>query len=333
MAQDLTPEEIAARLTAEARIPSKELEQLVAQLSVPDLEKVVDAMGLTELARALPPVLLKVLIIYQRKLASKPPADDDEIDALIRSMDAAEFLRGSHTPPPASPELPPSPAAPRVSRSTPSTPHGPARTPGYEVSSPTKSGHVVSWLEAGSLSQGVRGASAKKSAASRSRARSRPGAYAVFFGGRVGAFTDWADVQASITGNGLAIHCGFPGMPEAEAAVDYARTLGWTADSTAPTHVSSTPVPASHPDNLPASYPDNPLTCGADPDVWYAVCRGLVPGVYRSWVECALNTVGIKGNLCSSFPTQSAAEKAYGDVHKSGYTRVLTRTKPLKKNT
>ncbi|KAJ7666208.1 hypothetical protein DFH06DRAFT_1126905 [Mycena polygramma] len=321
MAQDLTPEEIAARLTAEARIPSKELEQLVDQLSIPDLEKVVDAMGLTELARALPPVLLKVLLIYQRKLATKPPEEDDEMDALIRSMDAAEFLRGSHTPPPASPELPPSPAAPRVSRSTPSTPHGPARTPGYEVSSPTKSGHVVSWLEAGSLTQGVRGASAKKSAASRSRARNRPSAYAVFYGGQIGAFTDWADVQASITGNGLAIHCGFPGMPEAEAAVAYARTRGWTADSTAPAHVSSTAVPAS--------YPDNPLTCGADPDVWYAVCRGVVPGVYRSWVECALNTMGIKGNLCSSFPTQSAAEKAFGDVLKAGYTRVLTRSKSL----
>ncbi|KAJ6450443.1 hypothetical protein C8R47DRAFT_1230258 [Mycena vitilis] len=330
MTNDLTPAELAQRLASTERIPPRELEKLLGHLSTAQLEAVVDVMGLGELARELPPVLLKVLLIYQRRLATKPAEDDDDIDALIRKMDAAEFLRNApKTPPaaspelppsspelpPSSPELPPSPPAPRASRSTPSTPA--RRKAGYDVVSPTKTGRVVSWLEAGSLTQGVRGASVKSSG-SRARRRSPCEAYVVFYGGEIGAFKDWADVQRSITGNGIAIHAGFPSMDTANAAIDYARARGWTGDSTTPPDSSSTPLP------LPSSYADNPLTCGAT-DLWYAVCRDVVPGVYRTYLECALNTVGIKGNLCASFPSMQDAEAAFASAHKGGILRMLTR--------
>ncbi|KAJ6487267.1 hypothetical protein C8R47DRAFT_1216457 [Mycena vitilis] len=335
----LTPAEIAQIMgNTSTRLSAAEMDGLLGSLSDGQLDEVVDIMGLGELARQLPPVLLKVLLVYQRKLADKPPEYDDEIDSLIRAMDAAEFLRNppSTLPPRATPSAsaprstamprgtpstPSTPATPRgtpSAPSTPTTPRRPANTPrsGYDVVSPAKTGHVVSWLEAGALTQGVRAAAAKKIGGRSHAARPRPGAYAVFYGGQIGPFLNWADVQRSITGHGPAIHCGFPNLEAATVAIDYARAHGWTGDSTVT--APSTPLP------LPSSHEENPLNCGPQ-DLWYAVCRGVAPGVYRSYLECALNTVGVPGNLCCSFETKEEAETAYTSAFTAGFTRKVSR--------
>ncbi|KAJ7664351.1 hypothetical protein DFH06DRAFT_1127796 [Mycena polygramma] len=348
----LTPAEIAQIMgNTSTRLSAAEMDGLLGSLSDGQLDEVLDIMGLGELARQLPPVLLKVLLVYQRKLADKPPEYDDEIDSLIRAMDTAEFLRNPPstlppratpsasapraTPSTSAPRATPSASAPRATAmprgtpstpstpaprgtpsapSTPTTPRRPANTPrsGYDVVSPAKTGHVVSWLEAGALTQGVRGAAAKKIGGRSHAARPRPGAYAVFYGGQIGPFLNWADVQRSITCHGPAIHCGFPNFEAATAAIDYARARGWTGDSTVT--APSTPLP------LPSSYEENPLNCGPQ-DLWYAVCRGVAPGVYRSYLECALNTVGVPGNLCRSFETKEEAETAYTSAFTAGFTR------------
>ncbi|KAJ7196875.1 hypothetical protein GGX14DRAFT_329909, partial [Mycena pura] len=130
--------------------------------------------------------------------------------------------------------------------------------------------------------------------------------YTVFYGGEIGVFEAWPDVKRSITGHGLAIYAGFPSLQAVQAALDYARTMGWTADSH-PSDVTS-PLPT------PASYEDNPLNSSCSANQWYVVCRGVVPGVYKSYLECSLNTVGVKGNLCCSFETRAEAESVYADA-------------------
>ncbi|KAJ7829915.1 hypothetical protein B0H13DRAFT_1655410, partial [Mycena leptocephala] len=144
-------------------------------------------------------------------------------------------------------------------------------------------------------------------------------AYAVFYGGEVGVFELWADVQHSITGHGLAIHAGYISLDAATAALEYARSKGWTADSVPPTP-NNAPLP------LPFSYEDNPLNSSSSRDVWYVVCRGIAPGVYRSTLECSLNISGVKGNLFSSFTNQEEAESAYRQALAQGWVRTLRRT-------
>ncbi|KAJ7721968.1 hypothetical protein DFH07DRAFT_715001, partial [Mycena maculata] len=145
--------------------------------------------------------------------------------------------------------------------------------------------------------------------------RSKPtsGAYAVFFGGEVGVFEAWEDTQRSITGHGLALFSGFPNVQAATAALEYARSMGWTADS------QSRPTAAAY---VPAPGPcaDNPLNVGAaGTGVWYAVCKGVTPGIYRSYLKCGLNVSGIKGALFSTFDTLEEAEGVLAEAQDAGW--------------
>lgn len=223
------------------------------------------------------------------------------------------------TPPPASPEPPATPVKVRTTKSSPTTPQRTAANGGYDVESPTKVGCVVTWFEAGSLTQGVPRASVRASSGGCRRSRkAAANVYAVFYGGEVGSFEEWTDVQRSINGHGVAIHAGFPTLQAAEAALADARTKGWTADSSPPASSSDSPLAP------PGRYEDNPLSHGSTGS-WYAVCRGVVPGVYRSYLECTLNTVGVRGNLCASFATRAEAESAFAQAQKANFVRTLSR--------
>ncbi|KAJ7940754.1 hypothetical protein B0H13DRAFT_1585975, partial [Mycena leptocephala] len=139
--------------------------------------------------------------------------------------------------------------------------------------------------------------------------------YVVFYGREVAVFQCWPDAQRSITGAGLAIHAGYPSMEAGLATLNYARSMGWTADSTS-AHGATHPTPSIEP---------NPLNASSKSNVWYVVCRGVVPGVYRSFLECSLNTSGVKGNMCNRFTTLKDAESAFDEALKSGWVRSIPR--------
>ncbi|KAJ6607421.1 hypothetical protein B0H10DRAFT_1752071, partial [Mycena sp. CBHHK59/15] len=138
--------------------------------------------------------------------------------------------------------------------------------------------------------------------------------YTVFFGGEVGVFESWDVVNRSITGHGLAVYASFGSVAAAQAALEYARSKGWTSDSSTAGATNLAPTPSSndYDDN------DNPLNSGGS-GPWYAVARGAVPGVYRSYLECSLNTSGIRGNLSASFATREQAVKAYNEALTAGF--------------
>ncbi|KAJ7065912.1 hypothetical protein B0H15DRAFT_807673 [Mycena belliarum] len=317
-APDLTPAEIAELIRPSnhpARLTADELDHLTAHLTDAQLEEVVSRLGHADLARQLPPLLSKILRVAQQLTRDTPPEYDDEIHRVLRNM---EIIDLSDPPtPPSSPEPPHTPAN-LTTAPSPSQTQRAGRFPKYTVTSPSKLGDTVSWFEAGALAHGVPGTTVRGGGSAR-RARKPPSAaYAVFYGGVVGTFTNWNDARASITGHGLAIHCGFPSITAADAALAYARARGWTGDSTPPQPPTSSPLP------LPSSYDDNPLNAGGN-NLWYAVCCGVAPGVYRSYLECALNTCGVKGNRCSSFATREAAESAYTEALSNGWVRIIPR--------
>ncbi|KAJ7073295.1 hypothetical protein B0H15DRAFT_806880 [Mycena belliarum] len=317
----LSPAEIAQLIHSDlhpGHLSAEELDNLTAQLSDAQLEEVVDRLGHAELARQLPPILLKVMLAAQRITRDTPPEYDNEVDDMICHFDATGISGDPVTPPPSSPEPPATPHHRRTARSAPSTPQ--SSTAAYIIQSPGKNGIALSWFEAGSLTQGVAGASVKgqKKRGPRKRGGPPPAAYTVFFGGKIGVFTRWADVQVAITGHGLAIHAGFPSLEAAEAALAFARSKGWTGDSQPSAPPSASPLP------LPSSYEDNPLSSGTNL-LWYAVCRGVAPGVYRSYLECSLNTSGVPGNLCNSFETRVEAEHAMRLAYQNGWVRAIAR--------
>ncbi|KAJ7694251.1 hypothetical protein B0H17DRAFT_1199498 [Mycena rosella] len=209
------------------------------------------------------------------------------------------------TPPPSCPEPPTTLVKASGVQSMPSTPRtaslSSATCTRYVVNSPTKTGTTVSWFEAGALTQGVAGASVHSTSKHRSgtRRKAPAAAYVVFFGAEISVFHSWSDVQCSITGHGVAIHCGFPTVTVAQAALDYARAQGWTADSS--------PLPGG---SRPTSYDKNPLNTGS------------------SAASC-LNTIGVKGNLSNTFGSHVEAEKVFNEASTAGWVRAIPRQTPL----
>ncbi|KAJ7016828.1 hypothetical protein C8F04DRAFT_1201484 [Mycena alexandri] len=326
---DLTPQEIAALINPQnhpSRLSLDELDNLTADLSTAELEEVVEIMGLDDIARQLPPIVEKVLLAA-KIVAVRPPGyeGNPELDEVVHNFDFDLYERGSRF----------------TALSVVST----------RTSSAAGSRHPFSGASCGAFA-----ASSQEPASSRPPAPSglfflvrapplpinaglpftravtavpRPEKprlrwpMPVFYGGQVGAFEDWNRVLASITGHGLAIYGGFQSVQDAQAAIAYARAKGWTADapsgSTSAQPVPPTPLP------LPSSFDPNPLHSAGTHSLWYAVCRGVVPGVYRTWLECSLNTTGIKGNLCNSFATRAEAEEAYSSAFRGGLTRTIPR--------
>ncbi|KAJ7709327.1 hypothetical protein B0H16DRAFT_1745867 [Mycena metata] len=381
MPHDLTPAEVAALISPAnhpGRLSGEELAHFIEPLTAAEVQEVLSKLGTASMTRQLPPFVLKIVIATQRLALERPPEYDDDIDRLVDTFDATQFISDSlplttsgalptaqraaptvslprptfstsppplATPPhtqarslttsgalptgpraaPTSGALPtaqratPTVSLPRLTFSTSPLPLATSlRTQGrsYIVESPTKSGRVVGWFEAGSLTQGVPGKTSVRSVGSRHKNRKpRSAAWAVFYGGEVGVFTVWDATQRSITGHGLTIYAGYPSEEAARAAFQYARDRGWTADSE-PTVATSLP---------PSAHEDNPLNSGSPSDVWYGVCRGLAPGVYRSWLECSLNTSGVKGNLCASFPTRADAEAVFVQAQAPGHVKYLSR--------
>ncbi|KAJ7197989.1 hypothetical protein GGX14DRAFT_573831 [Mycena pura] len=230
---DLSPTEIAQLIGTRHhphRLSADELEQYLSHLSDPQLDKVVEHLGLDELARQLPAIMLRVMRAAQRLARNRPPEYDDEIELLTSSLDLTSLE--STTPPPSSPEPPITPARARIAKSAPSTPKNvragisassSVNARAYMVDSPTKVGRVTGWFDAASLTQGVRGASVRGIARPKAPRGQKPRAYTVFYGGEIGVFEAWPDVKRSITGHGLAIYAGFPSLQAAQAALDYAR--------------------------------------------------------------------------------------------------------------
>ncbi|KAJ7734681.1 hypothetical protein B0H16DRAFT_1731741 [Mycena metata] len=319
---DLTPSELAnliAPTNHPEHLTADELDHLISHLSESQLDDVVRQLGVGVFVRQLPPVFSRVFLAARCVAGdrSQSPDHDELVEDLICDFDEQSFE--TSTPPPSSPEPPLTPARSRQVQSTPSTPStpltAPIETPRYAYSTPTAAGNTVTWFQAGALTQSIQDASVHTIRGSQSRSTGK--AYTIFFGGEVSVFELWDDVKPRIKGHGLVIYGGFISVDAATAALQYAREKGWTGDSNPPPYNAGPP--------LPSQFEANPLSAGAMHTLWYAVCCGIAPGVYCSWLECSLNVSGVKSSLHASFKTCAEAEQAFNSVLSSGLVKVLVR--------
>ncbi|KAJ6499620.1 hypothetical protein C8R47DRAFT_1211929 [Mycena vitilis] len=163
------------------------------------------------------------------------------------------------------------------------------------------------------------------------RPRTKRVAHVVFFGRRPGVYREWfgpTGAEKEVTKAKGAVHQGYSSVGEADAAYEYADEHGWTGVRTSrPSSPSSPPVPLPDlpiPQRFDAET-HNPLH-GATPSnpLWHVVYAGITPGIYASYLECALNTVGLSGASYESAATREEALISWAIAESAGRIRVLT---------
>ncbi|KAJ7032395.1 hypothetical protein C8F04DRAFT_1261936 [Mycena alexandri] len=298
-------------------LSNAQLEALIGALSYTDHLAVIELLGMGDLARGLAPLMPRLMAAAKAQLEQTDPADDNEIDALIRHFDLTSI-----DGPGSGPFVAPTPArrpAPPPPDPAPSTPvrRAPIRGPVYLLSSPQGEALSHDWLEAGHFAQSVPGGSATRVVKSPKVRKPAFAAYCVFFGTRVGVFERWNEVQPLVAAP-RTYQCGYASIEAAQRALAYARAHGWTADSA----VVNTPSP------VPSSYQANPLN--APPRAsrrWYVVTCGVNPGIYSSGLECHINVAGVSGALYQSFSEQAKAEEVFTAEQANG--NIVSRARSL----
>ncbi|KAJ7471335.1 hypothetical protein B0H11DRAFT_1913955 [Mycena galericulata] len=202
----------------------------------------------------------------------------------------------------------------------PSTPS--SQTPLYYYESPNKRGFTNNWQVAFFYIIGV--ANARVYAIQkRKKKRTKKAAYVVFYGDPAGVFFTWDEAEAAVKGVPGAIFRGYQTVPAAHAAFAYARARGWTRSFNSP---SGPPMDALPSPSQPLDYP-NPLhDSNVLDDTWYIVYRGIRPGVYHSFLEAQLNTVGLSSALYDSVTGREEAFALFARAREDG--RVLVTPAP-----
>ncbi|KAJ7607448.1 hypothetical protein DFH06DRAFT_1347484 [Mycena polygramma] len=202
----------------------------------------------------------------------------------------------------------------------------------YQYESPTRSGQTEHWAEASFFSQGVANAHVHSVGQSprSAKKKKKSSAYVVFFGRNPAAYDKWygpGGAEEQIRRVCGAIYQGYPNLPRASAAFEYARERSWTGfrDSRPPSPNDTAEIPVlpipSLPDNAELNAP-NPLG-GTTNGKWYIVYAGISPGIYRSYLECALNTTSISCASYDAVDTLSEARRLWDDAVEDGFVRVL----------
>ncbi|KAJ7074437.1 hypothetical protein C8F01DRAFT_1242677 [Mycena amicta] len=231
-----------------------------------------------------------------RRLLARPPPPPP----------AAPPSTPSRAAPPSSPASPSSPSSLGSSSSTPSRPAPPPTTRAvYAYSSPQKSGRTSHWAEAASAQHTPGGTAIALRKNKRKRSSRKYAAYAVIRGHEVGVQTSWAVVQQQIANFRFALQLGCKSVAEAQALVDFASAKGWTSASqgmrSRPVSRQLIPGPCTSATDLEGRPPRK------EHDPWYICYVGVNPGVYSSYLECALNTLGVSGNVHDHRDTFDAA--------------------------
>ncbi|KAJ7602611.1 hypothetical protein DFH06DRAFT_1347780 [Mycena polygramma] len=252
---------------------------------------------------------------------------DAEFDALVASL--PNLTLNPRTPPP-TPSNPPRSPTPPPDYTPPATPRS-AQRPRYQFQSPTATGLTAAWSEASFHTQGT--SNGRVTALSKQRKRrGRRKSHAVFYGRLPGVYKEWegehgAEIQ--VTRVRGALHQGYESPEEAEAAFHYAQQHSWTGerDSRSPSPSSSArlsipalPLPLTSEDD---NHAPNPLQ-GTKAPHWHIVYAGITPGVYASFLECALNTIGLSGASYDSTDSFEEAQRLWLDAVTAGEVRVIT---------
>ncbi|KAJ7202753.1 hypothetical protein GGX14DRAFT_399134 [Mycena pura] len=186
---------------------------------------------------------------------------------------------------PASQSLPPAPAHAALPKSAPL----------YVYSSPaTPETETTHWYRAAHATQGVAGSGVRAVVKSPRNKRQKHAAFVVFWGHSPGVKETWAETQAATSKFSCAIY---------QVPLDIAR--------------------------IPTPVPDDRASiarlCSSrhSTDYWYVCFKGVNPGVFSTWIECALNIHGVKNATHQSFERYDIARREYETALSGGHVAVL----------
>ncbi|KAJ7225331.1 hypothetical protein GGX14DRAFT_556139 [Mycena pura] len=135
----------------------------------------------------------------------------------------------------------------------------------------------------------------------------------------------WTKVQRATKGFRHSVQQGYPTVSQATRAYEYAQEQGWTL--TVPRYhglmldIASVPRPLET--NDPAVIGDR-LDPRIPEDPWYIVYKGVNPGIFPTFLECALNTSGVKGASYDKWPTFVDALRTFNGAKRRGEVAELT---------
>ncbi|KAJ7169409.1 hypothetical protein C8R46DRAFT_1217110 [Mycena filopes] len=122
-----------------------------------------------------------------------------------------------------------------------------------------------------------------------------------------------------------AIHQGYASRAEADAAFVYAVERDWVMVRPRTTHTAVTPavtLPTPTPSDDPQPNPLHGATASAPH--WHVVYAGIAPGIYASYLECALNTLGLSSASYEAARSREEAVEHWLHANADGSVRVLT---------
>ncbi|KAJ7229585.1 hypothetical protein C8J57DRAFT_1534333 [Mycena rebaudengoi] len=233
-----------------------------------------------------------------------------------------------------SPATPPRRSFPRLIPVLKSLPSASGR---YFYQSPAKTGITDAWDEAAHAMVSIPGAHSHRLTPKSRKSQTKLG-FAVFYGHQPGPYSSWMahlfhlsihhtnsrfreHAGPQVSGIPGAIHQGYISIEAARAAFDYASSRSWVgARSPSTSSPLSRHLPFKMP--LPRSAPEgesSPLHHGT----WYVVYKGIAPGMYKSSLECTLNTVGIQGSTFDSTDDKVAAFQHFYTAQETGRIAVL----------
>ncbi|KAJ7836826.1 hypothetical protein B0H13DRAFT_1912885 [Mycena leptocephala] len=190
----------------------------------------------------------------------------------------------------------------------------------YYYESPTRRGCTTQWYR----DSRVPGASVHTVSRGSPKPKTKKKAYVVFCGLRCGVIMTWPETQRLVKNVRNCIFCGYNSVDEAHAAFQYAQARSWTriVNAAVVSPIPSLPQPLGTSENA-----HNPLN-GSEvlDDRWFIVYRGIHPGVYRSHLECQLNTLGVPGSLHQSVAGKANALAMYAAAVELSNTGVVAPT-------
>ncbi|KAF9020731.1 hypothetical protein BDZ89DRAFT_1043217 [Hymenopellis radicata] len=147
-----------------------------------------------------------------------------------------------------------------------------------------------------------------------------PPVIVVFIGLQPGVYSHWTLAAPQVLGVSGSVYFGYKTWPIAEKAFDYAVQRGWAF------HIRGgrrLPYTLIKPSPAPGHPFQTPLTHGITRKNWYCVYRGLSPGIYRSYLECALNTLGVPHGSFEAFRSRTVAHEKFRLAQERGEVEVV----------
>ncbi|KAF9006908.1 hypothetical protein BDZ89DRAFT_1144583 [Hymenopellis radicata] len=166
------------------------------------------------------------------------------------------------------------------------------------------------WYEAGS--QQHENAQVQCLSPKRRQPRRKDPVYVVFRGSHPGVYADFQDVQGTVDGQSGVLWASYLTLALAASAYQYGRRQPGLVYSTQSPPPTRTFKRVCLEDPKLALYPgDTPLSQGAHRTSWHVVYCGIQPGVYRTYIEAAIQYIGVPGALYETYATYGQARDEY----------------------